>query len=378
MPKKKTKLGAKLKDVDVGKAKSRQAAWLGPQEEGATQSILADYIVCKERFRVKYIEGLQEIERFNHSIEYGNMWHIAEEHLAAGSDWKSPVTGYCRELCVKYPYQQSDVVKWYQVLLVQFPIYLKYWEKHNDMKTRVPLYQEREFRVDYPLGSGRSVTLRGKLDGIDLLGPKSRRRAFLRENKCKGQIDEASVAKQLRFDLQTMVYPIVVRHMDLDLEGTRFGGVWYNIVRRPLSGGRGSIRPHKAKGKKPAETEDEYYDRLAGIIEEESAYFFMRWTTELTSSDLDLFQLQCLNPLLENLCDDYEWWSDCFANGLDPYDYLDRQLRFPDHLSRHYRLPYGIYNPIAEGRSTDLDEYLDNGSKTGLVYNRNFFPELKS
>jgi hypothetical protein len=43
--------------------------WKGPLTDGVTQSMLGDFVACRERFRVKYIEGLQTGEGFNHLLE---------------------------------------------------------------------------------------------------------------------------------------------------------------------------------------------------------------------------------------------------------------------------------------------------------------------
>src|SRR4051794_6290554 len=57
--------------------------WKGPEEDGITFSLLSQFLVCRERFRVRVIEGLSAGGGFNHRIEYGSMWHTCEEALAA-------------------------------------------------------------------------------------------------------------------------------------------------------------------------------------------------------------------------------------------------------------------------------------------------------
>jgi hypothetical protein len=161
-------------------------------------------------------------------------------------------------------------------------------------------------------------------------------------------------------------------------------GVRYNVIRRPLSGGKGSIKPLKAKENKrkktstPAETMQEYYARLGRYIQAEPETYFMRWTVEVSAADISKFKKHTLHPLLENLLDDYEWWAHCETQGGSVFDYMERMHRFPTHRQRHYRMPYGIFNPLTEGGVTDIDEYLDTGSEVGLVRETNLFPELES
>ena len=54
-------------------------AWKGPVEDGITFSLLSRWVVCRERFRLQAIEGLKEDEGFVAPIEFGSLWHEAEE-----------------------------------------------------------------------------------------------------------------------------------------------------------------------------------------------------------------------------------------------------------------------------------------------------------
>lgn len=368
--------------------------WLGPCADGwnggVTQSMLGSYLVCKERFRIQYIEGLQQAPRFRHYIEYGQMWHKCEEALAANDNPSFPPIGlalqaYCKKLMKKYPTQGPEINKWYNVCKVQFPLYVAYWRKQSDVKNRTPLMQEVAFDVPYTLPSGRVVRLRGKWDSVDLIGRGKSRSIYLMENKTKGDVDEVKIKTQLHFDLQTMLYLIALitlREKETTptehFQGAPIKGVRYNVIRRPLSGGKGSIRQHKPTKKNPAgESTQEYYARLGQeVIAKEPETYFMRWKAEITAQDIDRFKRECLDPVLENLCDDYEWWLHrpkrvCFKGA---------ELRskvLPHHCPRHFRFPYGVYNSITDGRGTDLDEYLATGSTLGLVKGTELFEELK-
>lgn len=358
---------------------NKEPVWSGPSSNasngGITQSLLSLFLMCRERFRLRVIEGLDEAPGFNHRIEYGSMWHVCEEFHAdqinreeAGA-WKNrgledALKEYCQKLCQKYPLQQEQIQHWYRVCKVQFPIYVKFWAKHDKKLKRTPLMAEQSFCVPYTLPSGRVVYLRGKWDNVDLEGLLE---AVLQENKTKGDIDEQHLQRQLLFDLQTMIYIVALLEY-FKAEGVKYRlkTLRYNVVRRPLSGGRGSIVQKKGSKNVKPETADEYYARLAAIIEGEPGYFFMRWKATITPSDVEKFKSQFLNPVLEQLCDwwefickDDEWCQDVAGYGI------------------HYRLPYGIYNPIAEGRSTPIDEYLANGCMVGLTKNNKLFTELE-
>jgi len=358
----------------------KPALWRGPLVDGVTQSLLGKYLVCKERFRLLVVEGLKTTDGFSNSLEYGNLWHAAEEGLAAGEDWNIKLLQCARGMAKRYPMDGAAVDKWYNVAKIQFPVYVEWWAKHKDVTSRTPLFQEEKFAIPYETSPGRVVTLRGKFDSVDLLGKKE---IWLQENKTKGDIEPDIMQRQLQFDLQTMLYLVALEEKLPTMDTTaKLRGVRYNVVRRPLSGGRNSIRQHQPTKSKPnGESPEEFYDRLAGLIKDAvepdgSHYYFMRWKVEVSTSDIVRFKREFLNPILENILDDYEWWVYCHAHKMSPFDYQYRSRTYPHHANRHYRMPFGVYNPLLEGRATDLDEYLSSGSETGLQRCDNLFPEL--
>lgn len=350
--------------------------WKGPSVEGMTQSLVNLKLACNERFRLKTIEGLSSPSKFEARMEYGSMWHVCEECHAANRDYNGDLLSYCKELAGKFPFQQEEILKWYKVCLVQFPIYVEYWKNEQDVVTRTPLFQEEEFAIQYKLPSGRYAILRGKFDSVDII----EKGIYLQENKTKADIDDRKIQTQLLFDLQTMYY-LVALHTAKASGDTRLQkpilGIRYNNIKRPLSGGAGSIRQHKATSKKPAETSEDFYVRLGGIIKENAPTYFSRWRAEVDLRTIAAFKDQFLNPFLENTLDDYKWWSRCKRLNESPFNYKDREKVFPYHRLRHYRTPYGIYNPITEGTQSDLDYYLDTGSTVGLEIIEDLFPELR-
>lgn len=361
--------------------------WKGPEEDGLTQSLLQRYIACKERFRVRVMEGLVANEGFNVRLGYGNMWHTCEEAHAANRPWLTELKDYCQGLLTNNPEWKKDVDKWFQVCKVQFPHYVDFWKNQSDVLRRNPLLQEGVFRVNYRLPSGRVVVLRGKFDSVDAIGGEAPG-IYLQENKSKGDIRPLHIQRQLTFDLQTMLYFVALsiyrRELKSDLKEWKLPirGVRYNVIRRPLSGGKYTISPHKAKSTKagkhtPAEMNESYFKRLSGLIEKDKEHFFIRWKVEITPRDVERFKEEFFNPELENLLDDYEWWNYAYRNGENVYDYIKRGLMFPLHQRRHARYPFGTYNILDEGGSSDLDEYLIDGKRSGLHKAKTLFPELE-
>lgn len=394
----------------------KEPLWRGPQKDGITFSLLSRFLVCRERFRLLVVDGLTPEDQFNHRIEYGQLWHTAEEAYAAGVQWEAAVCHYASNLCQRYPLSRDDVLKWQDICLMQFPIYLQYWRNHKDVSTRRPLIQEQPFAVSYRLPSGRTVVLRGKWDSVDLIGSGKAQAIYLQENKTKGDINELQIKRQLTFDLQTMIYLVALwgyqKIADNGANSLKWSdghypiaGVRYNVVRRPLSGGKGSIIQKKGTearkcsackgtgftGKNPkpcdkcergwvpatpGESREEYIARLEAYIKDEPETYFFRWRVEVGPHDVERFRRECLDPILEQLCD---WWA-WVKDGHDPYRQPDRAALVysedAEPTGIHWRHPFGVYNVLDEGGSSDVDEYLASGSEVGLRRTTNLFPEL--
>jgi hypothetical protein len=368
-------LADKLKSAGVKLNSARkEPLWKGPEVEGVTFSLLSRFLCCRERFRVVVVQGLKPDGGFNHRIEYGQMWHVCEEFTQQGQAWEGALAAYCRNLTQTYRDQQEQVNHWYRVCMAQFSVYLDYWRDDPDTQTRQVLLPEYVFDVPYYLPSRREVRLRGKFDSVDLIGKGREKGLYLQENKTKGDVNVLQIQRQLKFDLQTMLYAVALsEHIkrgvgglhDTPWNGQPLKGVRYNVVKRPLSGGKGTIVRHKPSKSNPAgESADEFYGRLQGIITETPGEFFWRWKSDITPADVERFKVRCLNPLLEQLCD---WWDWITQPGDD----------ILNCCGPHWQHPFGVYNTLDEGGSTDLDEYLETGSEVGLKRVDNLFPELQ-
>lgn len=381
-----------------------KAVWQGPEgkgpQGGVTVGLLNRFLFCRERFRAHALEGIRTCPQWNHRTEYGTIFHLAEEVYAQGDDWRAAILRHCETLAMRFPFDRDEIDRWYNVCLVQFPVYLDYWRSHPEPFSVQTVEREQVFDVPYPLPSGRVVRLRGRRDGVDLINGC----LYLDEKKTKGDVDREQIGRQLTYDLQVMTYLIALHEepsCDLPREGhyrhgggesvrgvTRSGGVpageypiqgvRYNVVRRPLSGGEGDIRQKKGSKNIPAETTEEYYARLKGVIDGTGlnskgepytgpeAWFF-RWQVDVAPGDISNFKRKTLDPLLEYLCLWYDsqigrpWTGRC-------------NDAVPDCL--HWQTPYGIYNPLLDGGQSDLDAYVTSGDMTGLVKVMETFPEL--
>ncbi len=408
--------------------------WKGPEDKsplgGITFSMLSKWLTCRERFRVRYVEGWEPTKQFSHRIEYGDMWHVCEEALAGfapddrtadNREWEIALHDYVKELCKKFPLSQQDILHWYRVCKLQFPIYVEHWAKNPDVVNRTPLLSEQVFDVPYTLPSGRVVRLRGKWDSVDLVKEEKESGVYLQENKTKGDIDELALQRQLTWDLQTMMYMIALQadpwtgyesegHFASDHPPHPLKGVRYNVVRRPLSGGEGTIVQREATkgakcpkckgagstkwgrcdkcdgecrvGAKPPESDDEYYGRVKGVIDGTGinskgenytgpSHWFMRWKFDVTAHDVKRFKTECLDPILEALCNWYTLKFD--KTGVTGTQFFQDCLLF----GHHWRHPFGCENAVNEYGASDVDEYINSGNTSGLHRRETLFEELQ-
>lgn len=346
----------------------KKCLWRGPEEDGITYSLLCRFLTCRERFRLRVVEGLKEQMNFEPAMQYGNIWHEAEEAIASGKSWKAAMENQREKLLDEFPGNDDAIYRWYRIATMQFPLYLDYWKQDNNRFTY--LLQEKPFSILYKLPSGRFIRLRGKLDAAF----NSSRSIYIQENKTKGRIDEEALRRTVDQNLQTMFYHIATRQVisgKLDdyhepwkklqervKKGSILEGTLYNVIRRPLAD-KFCIKQKKQ------ESETGFLKRLSAVIAEQQTYFFNRWQATISEGQITRFRHEVFDPILESVLD---WWDSIKDNPFKPH-----QGGFNKH---HFRSPFGVYNAMASGFRGDFFEYLTGGSKDNLITVESLFPEL--
>lgn len=394
----------KTSTTTSSKPDPRKPVWAGPYspQGGITQSLLAKWFCCKHRFWLYAVCGAVDAQEFNLPLCYGDAFHNALEVYALGNTTPEKagekIKDYFQHLLEAFPRDGYQISHWCRICYDEFLAYCKIWK--NEDKQYISIAQEQSFCVPYTLPSGRVIYTRGKIDGLIGSVVEGRQGNYIVEHKIKGEVDSHNLTDTLAQNLQCMFYmPAAKTHLEkLGLPAPQ--GVLYDVIQRPLAGKKHSIkkkkgRKVKVKGSdkqeggpfyevKGAETDEQFYRRLAAIYPKHPDDFFHRWKIEISPAEIERFQKESLDPMLEQMCD---WWDSIQGDLWDPWNVtvIDTNLyRNPEHHivtnkhpnKLHMRTPFGIFNKLAKGLVGDYQEYLTTGNKDSLQRITTVFPEL--
>lgn len=375
--------------------------WEGPYsdgpEGGITQTLLSKFIVCRHRFWLQTVCGAVDPRDFDIPLHYGDAFHNAIETYALGKAHAHKagqrIKDYFHRISEADPATTAKAAYWSQIGYDQFLAYAKYWkEQDNHLES---LVEERPFCLAYLLPSGRTIYLRGKMDGIIRSRSNGGKGTYLFEHKIKGEVDVDNLVDTLAQNAQAMFYMPAALAVAKEYGIDQIDGLLYNVIQRPLAGRKHSIKQkkgRKVKDKKTgvtevkgAETQSQYLARLAGLYTTHSEDFFYRWKIAISPQEIERFQRESLNPILEQLCD---WWDSIQGNPMDPWT---STKSVPDGVNGehymgtykianklHYRTPFGVFNKLAKGLTGDYQAYLTKGDKSSLRSAKTLFPELAS
>lgn len=317
--------------------------WEGPcghgPNGGVTQSLVSRFLTCRARFNAQFVDGWRTPDYYNGRMEFGNLWHAAEEHP---DGWQAAMQAEAVRQAKRYPLDRDAVNQSYALCRMLFEEWQAYRQTLNE-KPAVPVWREKVFDVPYTLPDGTVVRLRGKMDGGDRIGPD----VWLNEHKTRSQLDRADTERQLTFDLQTMFYLTA-----LHAQKVYPAGVKYNVVRRST---------HKVTAKDGGVAG--FVERIRQMVREQPDEWLGRWTVHVTRADVQRFRAECLDPLLKQLC----CWYAAVTGGVGA---------LVPTWAQHWRHPFGSVNWVDEAGGTDMDEYLSTGSTVGLSRCDRLFDEL--
>ena len=301
-----------------------------PKRDGITQTMLTYFLTCREKAAL-YAKRLTPIRR-REALDAGTIWHIALEMLYAAERAPDMTRFLCavdREFFKHVDRgrvsaeEQQAIEKQFALLGAVLPGYLEFWGGDPEINW---VAQEQEFDIN-----AGAFRIRGKIDG---LFRQKNDDLWLFETKTMGRVDEGGLADALPMNLQLHFYAYAASL----LHGCRPRGVLYNVIRRPqLEQRKGTPAEtpehfeariakfkraetqakHREAGPnpgRPAETLQQFADRVAQDVAERPEWYFFRWELPITDDDFT----RATDDLVKMLHDFTEWHANVarhYRNG---------------------------------------------------------------
>jgi len=328
-------------------------------KDGVSQSLLQKFVGCTERFHIRVVRGIKEVDR-KEAMEYGSIFHKVDE-IACGmgkmysrAKLVKEMTAYLRKT---YPSKESAMLG--RIAIIEYEHY-KDWDAQNPQYRHLeqePVFCEKfelpptSFQVsdiiNIRIPPGIVFPLRGRIDGII-----ENSGMWIKETKTKSQINVSHLQDTIHTNIQVMFYALCSQLK----YGRPCKGVVYNVIRKP--GLRQKIK----------ETDDGYIQRISDAIKEDPKHYFHRLTVEFAPGQVDRWVRQELVPLLYRV---YIWWKSIESNPLEPWTDKDGNIN-----PFHGRKSFGIYDSMSLGKG-DFYNLLVYGRKQGLIHDPQQFPELE-
>ena len=261
------------------------------EESGFTFSLLDTFMSCPQKHRLRTEEGLAS-PRGSTALHFGSLFHECHDYLYKASMEKGfkteslpqTITRILKEIYAKdqkkmaAAFADTVALEDYEMNFGQVEIVLRAYAEQwkADFTSFKFLGLEELFDHQYVLHlpemywkeCGKSVTLRlrGKRDGRFQSG----KRMWLLETKTKAQIEDSVIIDKMAWDLQVMIYLLVMWQEF----GQAPGGVLYNLVRRPM------LRQGKA------ESMPKFLERIREDIDKRPEHYFMRLNASITAQEI--------------------------------------------------------------------------------------------
>ena len=307
-----------------------------PVDDGLSVSGLNLWLQDRFAYKVRYLEGYEEVLKFTPALAYGNLMQCGIEGYIKGDRQKVSMIKFIKteyDRLVEEHGTLEDIDFWANLAMHECDLFIQHYENDPVMPLTEITESERNVRVECPLPSGRVIALNCYLDGEG--------DGVLMENKVRGNWWEEGISRNIHLDLQVNFYLMAVT-MET---GETPKKVWYQH----------SLRPGSRKGprKTKKETQTEYLERCKAWMSENPEKTFYRYIFPPTPGDLQRFAHATLYPILEAFLDWFEYHEEARLGGNPVNKYC-------------WIAPYGQYNPFVEGTSERFREYRLTGQPNGL------------
>jgi hypothetical protein len=314
-------------------------------QDGVTQSILCQWLDCRERCRKSTILGLVGGDASKPLI-FGSISHEMLEHGYRARRVSKPLPKtLSMDALAKWKKQSpnasamaTEIAEESAIILHHLlPLYFEHWKKADDAMEWVGL--EEEFAQEVEIFDGGTtrptkIIVRGKKDAV----VKCKGKITLFETKNKGRISP-SLMDQLPLDLQLDFYLTVMRIKEPALR------VLYNIIKRP------------GERRKVGESLNDFGARIALNARKKPDEFFFRYEMVYTKQDLEQRKARFMYLLRAF----YDWYGDAIHIPVEGMD-------------------NGFNHQSCEGKygTCEFLRACSSGSTIGLSQKMKAHPELES
>ncbi len=249
-------------------------------KDGITFSLLSTFLQCPEKLLNQYGQRLSGT-RVSGALAFGSVFHEALDHIysykktsgnfpAVSDVLFSMETRDKKKLIDQMvnPVALMDLEENYGLAEIVLEGYMDYWQKEHSSLEWVALEEKFcvQFRPSIQLGLALpDIPVRGKRDGVFRSGNS----LWLFETKTKARIEDESILDTLAFNMQNNIY---MWSGQIDY-GEKFGGVLYNLVRRPQlkQGARENLR--------------DFLSRVRDDIKKRPDFYFVRYNLASSSGE---------------------------------------------------------------------------------------------
>jgi hypothetical protein len=288
--------------LNLKKKTSKPAYSYDLYKDGITQSALANFLACPQKFKNYMVDGYSS-ERSTFAMDFGNIFHAALDKIYSDFDRIANSGRDTDDIIPIYlsPLLEADLEKLRKSRLISGELeqemqenyalaevvlrhYMRRWFKEDKKRDWISLEQKFNNAYEHP-GEKYKINLKGKIDGVFNTG----KAISLLETKTKGQINEKELMDLMAFDLQNFFYLLNAKL----IYGKMPLNVLYNVVRRPM------LRQGKA------ETHAAFCQRVDKDITERADWYFMRLPISITTSEFNQWQRE-FDMMLDRLVETYE------------------------------------------------------------------------
>jgi len=213
-------------------------------KDGVTQTQILKFLECKRKFYFSLIRGWSE-EHLSEAILFGILFHECMDAYYSG-DLKGAPDGIAR-VVVEQQETKLKVDSWprdrrqaWEFIVAQcygiFPPYCKWYEEDDKKLNWISVEGVFKVPVTVRLFDGQKVTIpvTGKRDGLvsERRAKSKKSNLMVMEHKTKSRVNMGGINNTLSNDFQVNLYSWAA-NQERTGKDQRYGGVIYNLIRRP-------------------------------------------------------------------------------------------------------------------------------------------------